>query len=214
MLRFHSHCLPLRSNTAVLWHLLFLTIGTAADFNPMELYLNSKEGVSFAFVVDGVKQYSSFWYWVGEGSRSIGADYKNLGKDTYTRMLVTERLNADSDEFMIQFNYYDYYKGNLGEGAPVRMSVVQNSDSTVALRCNYSGLYVTWSNDFNWGSDGDGLNDEAGINDYLPIGTEPGICLTCRFSLETGSITDILIRLVDLTWGDPEEAIPSRLVAL
>ena len=196
----------------MLWQLLFLTIGTAADFNPMELYLNSKEGVSFAFVVDGVKQYSSFWYWVGEGSRSIGADYKNLGKDTYTRMLVTERLNADSDEFMIQFNYYDYYKGNLGEGAPVRMSVVQNSDSTVALRCHYSGLYATWSNvagstvDY----DGDGLNDEASMEYYEPpICTEPGICPTCRFSLETGSITDISIRLVDLTWGDPEEAIPS-----
>ena len=79
MLSFHSHCLPLQSNMAVLWHLLFLTIGTAADFNPMELYLNSKEGVSFAFVVDGVKQYSYFW-WQGLGSLSIGADYKNLGK--------------------------------------------------------------------------------------------------------------------------------------
>ena len=93
----------------MLWHLLILTIGTAADFNPMELYLNSKEGVSFAFVVDGVKQYSYFW-WTAFGpgmsmGGSIGADYKNLGKDTYTRMLVTERLNADSDEFMIQFNY-------------------------------------------------------------------------------------------------------------
>ena len=39
--------------------------------------------------------------------------------------------------------------------------------------------------------------------------SEPGICPACRFSLETGSITDISIRLVDLTWGDPEEAIPS-----
>ena len=30
----------------------------AAAFNPMELFLDSKEGVSFAFEVDGVKQYS------------------------------------------------------------------------------------------------------------------------------------------------------------
>ena len=90
------------------------------------------------------------------------------------------------------------------------MSVVQNSDSTVALRCHYSGLYVTWSNDLGGDLDGDGLNDEAVIlHNMPPICTEPGICPTCRFSLETGSITDISIRLVDLTWGDPEEAIPS-----
>merc|ERR1712209_135981 len=122
-----SHCLPLRSNMAVLWHLLIMTIGTAAEFNPMELYLNSKEGVSFAFEVDGVKQYSFFWL-IGAASFSIGADYKNLGEDTYTRMLVTERLNPDSDEFMIQFNYHNYFGGL--EGVPVQMSVVQNSDST------------------------------------------------------------------------------------
>jgi len=206
---------------AVLWQLLFLTIGTAADFNPMELYLNSKEGVSFAFIVDGVKQYSYFW-WISGGvlpgepggmSVSIGADYKNLGNDTYTRMLVTERLNADSDEFMIQFNYYNVFWHTLLEGVPIQMSVVQNSDSTVALRCHYSGLYVTWSNDIGNGNgmnDGDGLNDEAVIlHNKPPICTEPDICPTCRFSLETGSVTDISIRLVDLTWGDPEEAIPS-----
>merc|ERR1711962_1431104 len=127
-----SHCLPLRSNMAVLWQLLFLTIGTTAVFNPMELYLNSKEGVSFAFLVDGVKQYSYFWYFAH--SISSGADYKNLGKDTYTRMLVTERLNADSDEFIIQFNYYDVVQENPVEGVPIQMSVVQNNDSTVALR--------------------------------------------------------------------------------
>ena len=197
---------------AVLWQLLFLTIGTAAAFNPMELYLNSTEGVSFAFEVDGVKQYSFFWWLGGELGETwgYGADYKNLGKNTYTRMLVTERLNADSDEFMIQFNYYDRLENNLAEGAPLRMSVVQNSDSTVALRCHYSGLYVAWSNAFGGPFDGDGLNDEAGIKGHHPpICTEPGICPTCRFSLETGSITDISIRLVDLTWGDPEEAIPS-----
>ena len=39
--------------------LLFtLTMRVAAAFNPMELFLDSKEGVSFAFEVDGVKQYS------------------------------------------------------------------------------------------------------------------------------------------------------------
>ena len=196
---------------AVLWQLLFLTISTAATFNPMELYLDSKEGVSFAFVVEGVKQYSYFeWDGRQRKSYSIGADYKNLGKESYTRMMVTERLNADSDEFMIQFYYYDILGRYLADGAPTQMSVVQNSDSTVALRCYDSDLYVTWSNideDF----DGDGLNDEAFYEDshLPPICTEPGICPTCRFSLETGSITDISIRLVDLTWGDPEEAIPS-----
>ena len=213
----HSHCLPLWNNMAVLWHLLFLTIGTNTAFNPMELYLNSKEGVSFAFQVDGVKQYSYFW-WISGGvlpgvpgySGSIGADYKNLGSDTYTRMLVTERLNPDSDEFMIQFNYYDYIGDYLVEGVPIQMSVVQNSDSTVALRCHYSGLYATWRSDGTVDEDGDGLHDEAVVYDYKPpICTEPGICPTCRFSLETGSITDVSIRLVDLTWGDPEEAIPS-----
>jgi len=212
-------CLPCRSNMAVLWQLLFLTIGTATAFNPMELYLNSEEGVSFAFEADGVKQYSYFFWWGISGwgypaSASIGADYKNLGKDTYTRMLVTERLNADSDEFMIQFNYYDVVQGNLVEGAPIQMSVVQNMDSTVSLRCHDSGLYVTWRSDpidvIAPDLDGDGRDDEAYFNDYKPaVCTEPGICPTCRFSLETGSITDISIRLVDLTWGDPDEPIPS-----
>merc|ERR1719206_1314626 len=110
---------------------------------------------------------------------------------------------------MIQFNYYDFKGHNLVEGAPIQMSVVQNSDSTVALRCHYNGLYATWNN-LDEDDDHDGHNDEAMITGhYPPICTEPGICPTCRFSLETGSITDISIRLVDLTWGNPEEAIPS-----
>ena len=71
----HSHCLPLRNKMAVLWQLLFLMIGTAAAFNPMELYLNSTEGVSYAFVVNGVKQYSYFWWhpWGGELGRPSGS---------------------------------------------------------------------------------------------------------------------------------------------
>ena len=40
------------------WLLFTLTMRVAAAFNPMELFLDSKEGVSFAFEVDGVKQYS------------------------------------------------------------------------------------------------------------------------------------------------------------
>ena len=40
------------------WLLFTLTMRVAAAFNPMELFLDSKEGVSFAFKVDGVKQYS------------------------------------------------------------------------------------------------------------------------------------------------------------
>jgi len=179
----------------------------------MELYLNSAEGVSFAFEVDGVKQYSFFFARDQIGfSCSDGADYKNLAIQNYTRMLVTERLNAYSDEFMIQFNYYEIDQDKLVEGVPIRVSVVQNSDSTVALRCYYSGLYATWSHDQTNEVDGDGLREtrRACIYPYKPpICTEPGICPTCRFSLETGSITDISIRLVDLTWGDPEEAIPS-----
>merc|ERR1711978_792467 len=114
---------------------------------------------------------------MGGMSVSIGADYKNLGNDTYTRMLVTKRLNADSDEFMIQFNYYNVFWHTLLEGVPIQMSVVQNSDSTVSLRCHYSGLYVTWRTDGLGDTDGDGLHDEAGIFAHpLPICTEPGIC--------------------------------------
>ena len=42
----------------VSWLLFTLTMRVAAAFNPMELFLDSKERVSFAFEVDGVKQYS------------------------------------------------------------------------------------------------------------------------------------------------------------
>ena len=82
----HRHCLSLWGNMAVLWPLLVLTIGTAAaTFNPMELYLDSIEGFSFAFVVGGVKQYSYFvsvWEYFEPKdllySMSTGANYKNL----------------------------------------------------------------------------------------------------------------------------------------
>jgi len=210
-----------------LWISLALTkAGALAAFNPMELYIDSEEGVSFAFEIDGVKQYSYIVrYDYYDRTWSSGADYKSLGFQTdsglagYTRMRVVERI-ADSDDFMIQYNYSLWCEEDQGihEGEPLRMTVQQNDDGTVALRCHYNGLYATWSNTFSPPSpfydsdlDGDGLADEAEIFESVMgfICTESGICPTCRFSLETGSITDISIRLVALFWGDPEEAIPS-----
>lgn len=195
-----------------LWLLLALTMGTSA-FHPMQLYIGSPEGVSFAFEVNGTKQYSYFWA-SAYGVLSVGADYKNLAPRNYTRMNVTEQLGADSDDFMIQFNYYNYQQpSEIMPTEPVPVTVKKNNDGTVALRCPHNGLYAAWSNQdglTHGDVDKDGREDEAWIEYLAPICTEPGICPKCRFSLETGSINDVFIRLVSFNWGDPEDKIPSN----
>ena len=198
---------------------------SSSIFNPMRLYVDQPEGVSLAFTVGNVKQYLYYRYfgfaWF-DWFFSTGADYKNLSPKNYTRILVTNGTSTDTNEFMLQFSYSSLSEPNkIIAGEPVVIKVVENGDGTVALRCKSSERYLTW---FNTDSDadikGDGPQNDATFlfqtstqpspSISPPICTMWGICPTCRFSLEKGSITDISIRLVSLTWGDPGDAIPSK----
>lgn len=166
----------------------------------MELYVNKKEGVSLAFDW-GDGQKFAHWGYMPEIPTYVqdGNSFKSNAEYGYTRILVGP--SKGNNIYPLQYNFFQLFWGLRSHVHD--MVVHQNNDGTVALSCVDSGLYATWGN----------VHDDDGswfsYADNLPICTESGICPHCRYSLVVGAINDIRIRLVDLKWGDPEEAIPS-----
>ena len=195
--------------------LLFVTTGTTSftpntsvandifpeksTFNPMELYVNTKEGVSLAFDA-GNGQKFAFWFYFFYIYFQVGNSFKSNAKESYTRILVGP--SKGNNIYPLQYAYVDLVDASILRSEVHDMVVHQNNDGTVALSCVASGLYATWGNyecNSGWCSSGDNL----------PICTESGICPHCRYRLVVGAINDIRIRVVDLEWGDPDEAFQS-----
>jgi len=192
----------------VLWYLPFVVLSVTA-FNPMELYVDKKEGFSLAYEDDGTKYSYYHYYDYYYGYYAYGITYKQLDIQYYTRMQVGPSKGGN----VYPVESFFYY--NDGQGIIYHMTqyvqVYDNSDGTVSLKCVDNGLFATWG---NMVSDSTGQNyarcEGVGHGCVLPICMESGICPHCRFSLVVGSISDIQIRLVHLTWGDPEDYLPSN----
>ena len=177
------------------------TFPDTTNFNPMELYVDMKEGVSLAFD-QGNGQEFAFCLKNGyeNNYNQFGNSFKSNAVYEYTRILVGP--SKGSNIYPLQYTYLDVLSEQLLSEV-VDIVVHQNNDGTVALSCVDSGLYATWGNT----QSGDGSwYSEAG---NIPMCTESGVCPRCKYSLVIGSINDISISIVDLKWGEPEEAIPS-----
>jgi len=176
----------------VLMNLMFIMVFVTA-FNPMDLYVDENEGFSLAYEDDGTK----YLYYVLFGYQtSYGASYKNLAIDSYTRMKVGPPKG--NNVYPITSYAYLQHWDELNEYDERDVKIYSNNDGTVSLKCVDNGLFARRY-------DGVYCKDCS----VPPLCTEPGICPECRFNLVNGAISDIQIQLVDLTWGDSEEPIPS-----
>ena len=166
----------------------------ATYFNPMELYVDAKEGVSLAYD-DGQGQSYMFCQWYqGLLVACDGWPYKVYE----TRMLVGPSTEAD----VYPMTFTD---SNSGNPYTANLRVKTNNDGTVSLSCVDTGLYVTWGNKKHDGGEWFAYTEDFG---HPPVCTEQGICPHCKFTLVVGSITDIQFTIVDISWGDPEQGIP------
>jgi len=185
------------------------TLPTTKYFNPMDLYVGSKEGVSLAHEDEGQKfsTYAAF-----STDRYISPwRYKSLDSMHYTRILVG--ATKGNDVYPMTFSIFSVWSFNTYTRTE-NMKVHQNNDGTVSLSCESNGKYVTWGTVHSDECSTD-LNPSGRCwsahcqSSQFPGCLESGICPHCRYNLVVGSITDLQIRLVDLKWGNPEEAIPS-----
>jgi hypothetical protein len=65
--------------------------------------------------------------------------------------------------------------------------VLDNGDGTVAFRCAENGLFLNQATVL--------FNYDGSSRDFC---TEPGVCPTCKFYLQCGSITQINLQILDI----------------
>lgn len=187
----------------MLVHLTILVLARlVAAFNPMDLYVGQKEGVSLAYEDDGTK-YSFYWAkGLGVGVvllETYGNEYESLDPRSYTRTLVGA-AKADNI-YPLQMFYWLGSEGSEWHGKAWQedVKVYENNDGTVSLKCVSNGMFATWSGSYTCDM----------YTCTIPICTETGICANCRFKLTNGAITDLRIRIINLDWGDPEDTLSS-----
>jgi len=173
------------------------------NFNPMELYVGSNEGVSLTHEDGGEKFFSYF-----SAENNLGSfisDFKSQASRKYTRILVGPVKN----ESVYPLTFYTYPNTNK----TIDMRVHRNNDGSVSLSCESNNKFMTWG-------DGAGKSDDFPEkqvalssnlgNAEIPLCVKEGICPTCRYSLVVGSITDLRLNILNVTLGAPEGWEPSK----
>jgi len=163
--------------------------GPNTQFNPMEVYVDQKEGVSLTHEDEGKIRYSVFIAWQFLGYLTLSADYKSLSPEHYTRILVGESTQANVYPLTLAVTTYIGQHIELKVDT-IEVKVIENNDGTVSMKCMSNNKYATWYGACPYGS-----------CPHL-ICIEDGICPRCKFSLTVGSITDIRLTIVDIKFLD------------
>jgi len=149
--------------------------------NPMELYVDKPEGVALVNPSNGLYFQCSFEHNCAHciAECSTRGEYKS----NYTRMKAWRTTETSKyDMKFLAGPYMSLLEYNI--------QVLQNDDGTVAFRCE-NGLFLDQSTgELEWNS----------LDDYLC--TKSGICPTCKFLLECGSIVPIHLEILDIRWGE------------
>ena len=154
--------------------------------NPMEAFVNQKEGVSLKF-----SNGKGLFYIKAESS----PDFPNLPnfpklmwsktthKTTETKILVGP--SVATDVYPMTFNGFPE--------EDVNVKINKNNDGTVSLTCP-GGRFVS--------------SKESAFS--MPfICTESGICQDCKFELVDGSVIDLSARILSIEWGQPRKPVSS-----
>jgi hypothetical protein len=178
------------------------------NFNQMELFVGSPEGVSLTHE-DGGQTFFSYF----SKENSLGSyisDFKSLVGKKYTRILVGK---GKENVYPLTFSTYDTYDSERNINTTIEMRVHRNNDGSVSLSCESNKKFMTW---------GDGKQNSTAFpgkqvalssnldNAEVPLCVEGGICPTCRYNLVDGSITDITLNILNVTFKTPEGLEPSK----
>jgi len=177
------------------------------NFNPMELYVGSPEGVSLTHE-DGGETFFSYF----SAENYLGSyisDYKSQASRKYTRILV----GAAEKENVYPLTFNTYLNTGRNANTTIDMRVHKNNDGSVSLSCESNNKFMTWGDGSEKSEDFPGKQVALSSNLYnaeVPLCVEEGICPTCRYNLEVGSITDITFNILNVTFKAPEGWEPSK----
>merc|ERR1711970_367138 len=181
--------------------------------NPMDMYVNEEVGVSLVHEDNGVKFFSTFFHSSSAAGTRLSR-FKSEANNSFTRILV--RPSTQKNVYPMVFTY----RSSNSDSEPIAvnktsvdMRVHQNGDGTVSLACVSNGKFMAWGD----GSTETAAGDEKKFNVVKiegskklktikpPFCIEDGICPFCRYTLDAGSITDLKIRIVNVTFGTLNE---------
>lgn len=180
------------------------------NFNPMELYVGSPEGVSLTHEDGGKTFFSYFSEENGLGSHI--SDYKSQSAKKYTRILVERARNRKENVYQLTFKTYLINTTIIN--TTIEMRVHRNNDGSVSLFCESNKKFMTWGDGNSNSTDFDGKQVALSSNlddAEVPLCVEEGICPTCRYNLVAGSITDIKLKILKVTFKAPKGWEPNQV---
>ena len=183
--------------------------------NPMALYIGSPEGVSLTHEDGGQTFFSYFSEENYLGSHVT--DFKSLAAKRYTRILV----GPNKTENVYPLTFSTYLINTTLIKTTIEMRVHRNSDGSVSLSCESNKKFMTWgeSPSLRDGKEKSMSTDfpekQVALSTNLggaevPLCVEEGICPTCRYNLVVGSIMDITLNILNVTFKAPEGWEPSE----
>jgi hypothetical protein len=179
------------------------------NFNQMELFVGSPEGVSLTHE-DGGQTFFSYFAKENYKLGSYISDFKSLAGKKYTRILV-----GKGKENVYPLTFSTYHDSERNINTTIEMRVHRNNDGSASLSCESNKKFMTWGD----GSDTSERKNFPGKQVALssnfedaevPLCVEEGICPTCRYNLVVGSITDITLKILNVTFKTPEGLEPSK----
>ena len=177
------------------------------NFNPMELYVGSHEGVSLAHE-DGGQTFFSYFSkenYLG----SYISDFKSQAPRKFTRILV----GRAQKENVYPLTFNTYLDRERSTNTTIDVRVHRNNDGSVSLSCESNKKFMTWGDGAEKSKDFPGKQVALSSNldnAEIPLCFEEGICPTCRYNLVVGSITDLRFNILNVTFKAPEGWEPSK----
>ena len=108
------------------------------NFDPMELYVGSPEGVSLTHE-DGGETFFSYF----SAENYLGSyisDYKSQASRKYTRILV----GAAKKENVYPLTFNTYLNTGRNANTTIDMRVHKNNDGSVSLSCKNNKKFMAW----------------------------------------------------------------------
>jgi len=152
----------------------------------MSLYVDQPEGVAFYSAAAQGKFFACYTL--------VGGNYRECDTREDYKMTTTRIIPSGGTEdgtFNLNFQFISLGSGVTHFTMDQQLQVLDNGDRTVAFRCPDNGFFMNMKTV---------LQEFDGTQHHFC--SEPGICESCKFYLECGSVVPINLEILDIRWGE------------
>merc|ERR1719189_705942 len=189
--------------------------GFQSIYNPLELYVDAEEGFALGHYEDGKKIFDLFLFdydgngildpdWCAQCFGFHDTKYPDLQMKTkYNRMAINKQI--DSNTFLIDLYFYDMHAFEMGVEGACKVDVgreflsIPLGDGSIALQCPNGKYLDQWPGSWITPICQPHVHPEFVFQDPC---TSNGICDTCKFYPEVGTVNPVVIEVLSVDWGE------------